>query len=432
MLRKPSGCGNSVSDVQSEAMIFAFGDYELDTGLYELRKAGLAQRMEPQVFDVLAYLVQNRERLVTKDELLDKVWGDRFISDAALNSRLMAARKAIGDTGKEQKLIRTVHGRGFRFVGAVTLAPAPVAKAETSAVALPDSNVPAEADRLVRRFCRARDGTSIAYARVGQGPPIVKAPNWLTHLEYEWRNPVWRHWWEELAKDHEVIRFDQRGCGLSDRDVTDISFDAWVGDLETVVEAAGVDRFALLGISQGGPVAIEYAVRHPEKVSHLILCGAYARGWTRRERHREENEALVTLLREGWGRDAPAYRQLFTMMFMPEATAEQIRWFNELQRVSTSGENAYRLRTATGQIDVTERLPLVSVPTLVIHARGDERIPFDEGRRLASMIPNARFVALDSRNHLTLADEPAWPRLVSEVRAFLDAIPEQRAFATQE
>ncbi len=269
------------------------------------------------------------------------------------------------------------------------------------------------------RFCTAADGVRIAYAAIGRGPPLVKAPNWLTHLEYEWQSPFWRHWWEELAQDHTVIRFDQRGCGLSDWNVEDLSSEAWVSDLEAVVEAAGIDTFDLLGISQGGGVAIEYAIRHPERIKHLVLYGTYTRGWRKRGQSLEENNALLTLLREGWGRDNPVYRQIFTLTFMPEATQEQIAWFNDLQRASTSPENAYRTRIATGDIDVLDKLQRITAPTLVLHARGDERIPVSEGRLIASLIPDARLVELDSRNHLTLADEPAWQVLVSEVRAFL-------------
>ncbi|HXG37033.1 MAG TPA: alpha/beta fold hydrolase [Dehalococcoidia bacterium] len=406
-------------------MLYHFAEYELDTRRFELRRGGLRVPIEPQVFDVLAFLVENHDRVVTKDEIMEKVWGDKFISEAALNSRLMAARKAIGDSGREQRLIRTLHGRGFRFVGDVTLQGEDTSSPTTgNGQAIKAPRGPAvTAQRQTIRFCTTSDGVRIAYGTVGEGPPIVKAPNWLTHLEYEWQNPVWRHWWQELAVDHQVIRFDQRGCGLSDWDVEDLSFQSWVRDLETVVEASGVGKFALLGISQGGAVAIEYAVRHPEKVTHLILCGAYTRGWAKRGHSLPEHEAVLTLIREGWGRDNPIYRQLFTLTFMPEATPEQIHWFNELQRVSTSAPNAARLRTASGQIDVLDRLPLVSVPTLVLHARGDERVPFDQGRQLASLIPNARFVPLDSRNHLTLEDEPAWPRLLAEVRAFLSDFP---------
>ena len=269
------------------------------------------------------------------------------------------------------------------------------------------------------RFCTTTDGVRIAYASVGQGPPLVKAPNWLTHLEYEWETPVWRHWWEELARDHTVIRFDQRGCGLSDWHVGEISFDAWVSDLEAVVAATGVERFDLLGISQGGPVAVEYAARHPERVTRLILYGVYARGRIKRGVPEAELRAIETLIRGGWGRDNPAYRQMFTTQFMPGATLEQMGWFNDLQRISTTGENAARIQDVGSHIDVVARLPEVKAPALVLHAKGDERIPIAEGRLTASLIQNARMVELDSNNHLTLADEPAWAVLISEVRAFL-------------
>jgi pimeloyl-ACP methyl ester carboxylesterase len=364
--------------------------------------------------------VQNRERLVTKDELLEKVWGDKFVSEAALNSRLMAARRAVGDSGREQRWIRTQHARGFRFVGDVQVidAPEPGPAAMDSARTL--GRDAARAKQEIR-FCTAPDGVRIAYASVGSGPVLVKAPNWLTHLEYEWQSPVWRHWWEALARDFRLIRFDQRGSGLSDWQVEDMSFEAWVQDLEAVVDAVGVDRFDLLGISQGGAAAVEYAVRHPDKVRQMVLYGAYTRGRVARGESPQVLDAVMTLMREGWGRDNPAYRQMFTTQFMPDAQAEQMSWFNELQRVSTTGENAARIQFTGSYIDVVDRLKLVSVPTLVIHATGDARVPFDEGRRLASEIPNARLVALDSRNHLTLETEPAWQTLITEVREFLAA-----------
>jgi pimeloyl-ACP methyl ester carboxylesterase len=401
-------------------MIYRFDGYELDTQLFELRRSGAIQQLEPQVFDVLAHLVQNAGRVVTKDELFEKVWGDKFISEAALNSRLMAARRAIGDNGRDQRLIRTLHGRGFRFVGA--LRDDAINEATGPAVETPADEPDAQLGELKQevRFCKASDGVQIAFAKIGNGPPLVKSPNWLTHLEYEWQSPVWRHWWEALARDYTLIRFDQRGSGLSDREVDDMSFEAWVRDLETVVDAANVRDFNLLGISQGGAVAIEYAIRHPERVRKLILYGAYAQGRIARGESKTLFDAILTVMREGWGRDNPAYRQMFTSQFMPEATTEQMSWFNDLQRVSTSGENAARIEMVISTIDVLNRLPLVTVPTLVIHAAGDERVPFAQGRLLASAIPNARLVSLDSRNHLTLEDEPAWQRLISEVRAFVE------------
>lgn len=271
-------------------------------------------------------------------------------------------------------------------------------------------------------FCLTPDEVQIAYATVGDGFPLVKAANFLSHMEFDWRSPVWGHWLEELARDHLLVRYDERGCGLSDWAAEDFSFDAWVRDLESVVEVLGLDRFVLLGMSQGGAVAIEYAARHPDRVRQLILYGSYARGWTKRGSVGpavEERRAMITLMREGWGRDNPAYRQLFTSLFIPEATLDQMRWFNELQRMSTSPENAVRFEEAFGEIDVQDSLRQLDVPTLILHARKDAVVPFDEGRLLAASIPGARFVSLDSGNHILLSDEPAWETFLTEVRGFL-------------
>jgi eukaryotic-like serine/threonine-protein kinase len=270
-------------------------------------------------------------------------------------------------------------------------------------------------------FCTTADGVRIAYATVGEGPPLVKAANWLSHLEFDWRSPVWRHLLREFARDHTFIRYDERGNGLSDWNVTDLSFDAWVEDLESVIEAAGVERFPLLGISQGGAVAIAYAVRHPEKVSHLILYGAYARGWITRDSadEIEQRQAQLTLVKLGWGKDNPAFRQLWTTLYAPDATPEQAQSFNDLQRISTSPENAVKLLNIMGQIDVVDLLPQVKVPTLVLHCRDESGVPFEEGRLLASSIPGARFVPLEGRNHLLLEGAPSWGTFVKEIRRFL-------------
>lgn len=280
------------------------------------------------------------------------------------------------------------------------------------------------------RFCTASDGARIAYATTGQGPPLVKAANWLSHLEYDLQSPVWSHWLHELSRDHTLVRYDERGCGLSEWDVEDHSHEAWVKDLEAVVDAAGLERFALLGISQGGPVAIAYAAKHPERVSRLVLYGTYARGWARRDATPEEmaeREAAITLSEHGWGRDVPAYREMFTRTFIPDANDEQRQWFNELQRITCSPANAVRLQRAMGPIDVSHLLPQITAPALVLHSRGDMRCPFDEARRLASAIPASRFVSLDSRNHLLLEQEPAWQIFLRQIRIFLgvssDATP---------
>jgi pimeloyl-ACP methyl ester carboxylesterase len=271
------------------------------------------------------------------------------------------------------------------------------------------------------RFCTSGDGTRIAYSTVGTGPPLAKAANWLSHIEYEWDSPVWKHWIGELSQRHLLVRWDERGCGLSDWNVEDISLDAWVRDQEAVVEALNLDRFALLGISQGGAVAAAYAARHPERVSHLVLCGAYARGWRHRGNAREieARTALVNLTRLGWGQNNPAFRQLFTTRFIPDAGAAEMEWFNDLQRVSSSPENAARLMDGFSRLDVRPLLADIKAPTIVFHSRHDNVVSFDEGRLLAAGIQGSTFVPLPSRNHLLLEREPAWPIFLRELGTFL-------------
>lgn len=272
------------------------------------------------------------------------------------------------------------------------------------------------------RFCTTSDGVRLAYAVHGNGPPVVKAGNWLTNLEHDWQSPVWRHWLEALADGFTVLRYDERGGGLSDREVGDVSFDRWVDDLAAVVDAAGFERFALVGISGGGPLAVAYAAAQPDRVARLVLYGTYARGRGHRgPEAAEEAETLVALVRTGWGRSNPAFRRVFTNLFIPEASEEQMRWFDELQQRSMSSETAARVRLARAEVDVTDLAPMVRTPTLVMNARDDAMVPFEEGRSLAALIPEARFVPLEGRNHILLEAEPAWPRFVHEYRAFLGA-----------
>ena len=395
-------------------MLFNFNDLQLDIGRRELRRGADLVELEPQVFDLLVYLVQNRERIVTKDDLIAAVWGGRIVSESTLSSRIAAVRRAIGDSGEQQTLIRTAARKGMRFVGTVSEqtgldSAAPVAKSPVAPL------------RQEIHFCTASDGARIAYAEVGEGPPLIKAANWLNHLEYDWESPIWSHLLHDLAASNRLIRYDARGNGLSDWDVADISFDAFVRDLETVVEATGRERFALFGISQGCAVSIAYAVRHPERVSRMILFGGYARGRRVRGSQSEiaQSDAVLTLMRDGWGKENPEFRMIFTSRFVPNATAEQMRWFNDLQRKTTSPENAMRIRLTMDNIDVTPLLPQVRVPTLVLHCRDDGAAPFEEGRRLAAGIPGARFVALEGANHLILDTDPSWGRFLEEITDFL-------------
>src|SRR4051812_5948220 len=399
-------------------MQFLFENHVLDVGRRELRRGSKLIALEPQVFDLLVFLLKNRERVVSKDDLIEGVWAGRIVSESTLSSRINAVRKAVGDSGEQQNLVRTIARKGIRFVGAVSEQLKPIVSSEPPVGAKP---MAAPNLRHEIHFCTASDGARIAYAQVGEGPPMVKAANWLNHLEYDWQSPIWSHLLREFAEEHLLIRYDARGNGLSDWEVDEISLEAFVRDLESVIEATGVGRFALLGISQGCAVSIAYAVRHPERVSHLVLYGGFARGKRRRGTQKDvaEADALLTLMRQGWGQENPAFRQFFTSLFIPGATAEQAQWFNDLQRRTASPENAVRIRSAVDDIDVSDLLPRVTVPTLVLHCRDDSVQPFDEGRRLAAGIRGARFVALEGRNHLILESDPAWSRFIGEVKAFV-------------
>ena len=396
-------------------MIYEFGEFALDTKRNELRRAGEPQHLEPQVYAVLCHLVEHHDRLVTSKELMEHVWGNRFVTPGTLNSRIKALRRALDDDGETQRVIRTVRGRGFRLsVEVRTVADTREASGATAAAA---------AARQEILFCRAHDGVRVAYAKSGDrgAPPLVKPANWLTHLEFDWDSPVWRHWLTEMGRGHTLIRYDVRGGGLSDHDAADLSFASWVRDLEAVVDAERLERFSLLGISQGCAVAIAYAARHPDRVDKLVLYGGYAVGRNHRNMSPQqelERTLLQNLIRVGWGRDNPAFRQVFGTLFIPDGTPDQHQWFNDLAKTMPV-ESALRVRETTGAIDVRREAADVRAPALVLHARGDAMIPFEFGRQLAAHIPGARFVPLESRNHVLLETEPAWARFVEEVRAFL-------------
>lgn len=274
-------------------------------------------------------------------------------------------------------------------------------------------------------FCEARDGTRIAYAVTGEGYPLVRAAHYLSHLEFDFESPVWNHWIRELSRHNTYVRYDERGCGLSDWSPPELTFETFVTDLETVVDSLGLKRFALLGVSQGGPVGIAYAVRHPERVSHLILYGSFGLGWRKQRVAVADSggvarwEAILQLVESGWGRDNPAFRQLFTSLMIPDANSEQVRSFNELQRVTCPPRNAARFLEIFAGIDVMELLPKVSVPTLILHARHDGLSPFGAGRALAARIPGARFVPFEGRNHIILELDAGWKTFLREVRGFL-------------
>lgn len=389
-------------------MRYRFDDCTLDTARRELHRGGGPVAVEPQVFDLIEFLIRHRDRVVSRDDLIAGVWGGRIVSDSTLASRINAARSALGDDGTAQRLIRTVARKGVRFVGAVEENDAaPAARAE------------AEPAQTIT-FCRTADGVNLAVAAVGDGPPLVKTANWLNHLDYDWQSPIWSPMLRRLAGRFRLIRYDGRGNGLADRDAADISLAAFSRDLETVIATLDPPRFALLGLSQGAAAAIAFAVAHPERVSRLILYGGYALGRNRRGSPDDEAvaQAVLAMMRQGWGRAESAFMRAFASLYLPSGSPEQIRWFAEMQKRATSGEMAARLRTACDDIDVSALLPRIRVPTLVLHGRDDHVVPIEQGRMMAAQIPGSRFVTLESENHVPLPDEPAWETLLKEIEAF--------------
>ena len=374
-------------------MLYRFANCELDTERHELRFEGELRHIEPQVFDLLALLADHPGRLISRDEIIEAVWGGRIVSESAIAARINAAR------------------RGIKLVVPVEASPA------GKAIAKARCGTPVDEQRV--RFCRSRDGTSLAFASFGAGPALVRAGTWLSHLEHDWQSPLWRPFLAELGTTFRVTRYDQRGNGLSDWTARSMTLNDFVDDLEAVVDSAGLDRFVLYGVSQGAPIAVAYSVRHPERVSHLVLQGGFAQGrMVRNEREREQGLALQTLIRLGWGKPEGPFIQAFSSMFIPGGTPEQITSLTELQRITTSPENAARLRAAIDLFDVSGLLEKVRVPTLVFHARNDGVHPLEEGCKLAAGIPGAQLVMLESKNHVVVPHEPAYPKFFSELRRF--------------
>ena len=368
-----------------------------------------------KAFDTLRVLLERQGKLVSKPELMNAVWPESTVEENNLDRNISALRKALAEHASGQVFIETVPRAGYRFVAPVTR-PQHLMNRRASDR---EAELPT---RQEIRFCVTPDNVRLAYATVGSGPPIVRVANCFNHLDFEWGSPIWRHWVRDLARGHSLLRYDGRGNGLSERNVDDYSLDAWVHDLATVVDAANLDTFALMGHSQGSAVAIAYAVRHPERVSHLILCGSYSRG----ARHRESVEllearrALETLVALNFGESNPSFFHFVTSFYIPESTTCEVQqWFKELQLISVSSRNLVQFMRACDEINVRPLLPTITVPTIVFHSHGDRVAPAEEGRIVATEIPNARFVPLASDNHFLLADEPAWTLFREELASFL-------------
>lgn len=406
-------------------MTYLFEDYCLDSGRRELRRGSDLVSVEPLVFDLLEFLLRTRDRVVSKDDLIASVWNGRIVSESTLTSRMNAARHAVGDSGQQQRLIRTIPRKGFRFVGEVRQ----IEPARLEAQPIPAANKSGEApgavtssvDKQTVTFCQTKGGINLATAGIGHGPALIRAALWATNIEHDWESPITGPLLRRLATHFRLVRYDGRGTGLSDRNVADVSFATMLEDLETVIDSYKFDRFALLGISGGAATSIAYAVRHPERVSRLVLLGGYAQGRNMRgsPQYADEARAFQTMLRSGWGDEHSVFMRAFCSFFIPGASADEIRSFVDFQRMATTGENAMKLRSAVDDIDIVDLLSQVSVPTIVFHSAHDNLVPFDQGRRLAASIPNAKFVPLESANHALLSNESAWAKFVSHAEEFL-------------
>ncbi len=390
-------------------MHYSFADFTLDTAARELRRGSAIVPVEPKVFDMLVHLITHRDRIISKDELVDEIWQGRFVSDAAVSSVLRDLRRALGDDGRTQRFIRTSRGHGMRFVGTATPeggeGPAP------RHVEPPDQTI---------RYCRSADGTRLAFSVAGDGPPLVKTSHWLTHLDYDWQSPIWAHINLALSETFSLVRYDARGSGLSDWNVEDFTLDRHVEDFEAVVAAAGLDRFPIIGISQAAAFSVAYAAKHPDRVSKLVLYGGYDKGWrlSRDAKGIRSIESLLEMIEADWG-VTMAVPELLSATYMPDAPSEYWRWFGELQRKASSGKNAAGLLRDLGDLDVSQLLGEVQAPTLVLHGRGDQGVEFSRGQNLAAGIPDARFVPLETRNHFLLEHDPAWPVALRHCLDFL-------------
>ena len=395
-------------------IVYEFGPFRLEPDEHRLLRDDSPISLTGKAFTTLCVLVERHGTLISKQDLMSAVWPDTSVEENNLDRNISTLRKKLGEQADGQPFIETVPRVGYRFM-------APVIE-RTAAAPATAENGDEPASRQEIRFCVTPDKVRLAYSTIGSGHPLVKVASCFNHLDYEWESPIWRHWVRDLAAGHSIVRYDGRCNGISEWNVEDVSFDAWVRDLETVVDAAGLDKFALMGQSQGGAVAIEYAVRHPERVSHLILCGGYSRGAHYRDEPNavQIRQALETLVQMNWGKTNPAFFQVVTNMYIPEgATPEDHGWFNQLQVISVSTDNLVKFMRACDAINVRPLLPSVSVPTIVFHSDRDRIAPPSEGRILAAEIPGARFVPLPTANHLLLAAEPAWKIFREELESFL-------------
>jgi len=385
-------------------------------------------KLRPQSLEVFRVLLNYSDTIVAKDFIYKEIWGNSIVTEDSIVQCIADIRRSLGR--EYRNMLQTVPRKGYRLVtltantthGTESEAQTPFYKENTSVNQKESSNLTDElSDSQKIRFCVTDDGVRIAYSSLGTGTPVIFVANWLTHLKFDLRFPARRALIEMLMPNFTVVRYDARGNGLSDLEVEDISLEASVLDLEAIVSDLGLDRFSLIGQSQGAAIAALYTARNNKKVDRLVVYGGYARGRRRRGSKGQiaESDAFVTMIREGWGRDIDAYVQMFGTFFMPDANKEQLAGFTNFQRIATPPENAARIQSAIDDFDISGELPNIRVPCLVLHVREDARVLFQEGLQMAASIPNAQFVPLEGRNHALLAGEPALQQYLTEIQNFL-------------
>lgn len=390
-------------------MIYRFGACELDTDRHRLTVAGEVAHVEPQVFALLALLAARAPDLVSYDDLQEAVWQGRIVSDATVAARISAARAAVGDDGKRQAVIRTVPRCGLQMVAEVT-----------GGTDMPASDPPAPDLHQMIRYTSSRDGAAIAWAEIGEGPPLMRGGHWLNHLEHDLASPIFGPLLKRLARGRRLIRYDPRGTGLSDRDVdlANVTVETLADDMEAVADAAGVDRFPIYAISQSVPVALTFAARHPDRVSHMILNNGLVRGSTARGDH-ATTETMVAMIRTGWGVPGSPFMKAVATLFVPRSTQEELDSLVDLQAVSASPDAAAKLRRAIGDIDVTGILEKVTCPVLVMHCSGDAIQSPEQSKLIARTLPDAVFHLCDSPNHMVVPSDPIWEHCLDAFDRFL-------------
>ena len=391
-------------------MHYKFSDCVLDIDAHTLTRDGTMENIEPQVFDLLHLLLRNWGTLVTRDQMIDEIWHGRIVSESAISARIAATRRAVGDDGKTQSIIQTIPRRGLKFV------------AELSQDKKVAPDVVAGCDRQIIKFTTTDDGISLAYATSGSGPPLLRVPHFPTHLELEWQDETELPFFQDLGARHTLVRFDQRGCGLSEIEIDDFSIERSADDIKSVADAAGLDRFPLYGSSSGARVAVSFAAKYPERVSQLLLLGGYVDGRSLRggENSAGSPESIETMIREGWETPGSAFVKAYISIYFPTAKTEQLRRLGQMLQNSCPIENELRERVVSNTTSIAPLLDRVRAPTLIMHCRGDAVHPLSEGQKLARGIEDAELLVLESLNHYPLPGEASWQVMVDSMRDFLN------------